>query len=522
MAVDSRLNSIRLKMQELQKADAGCTLFGAANHKYLLNEPIAESEIQSFEQNAGIRLPGDYRAYFNTVSNGGGGPFYGLYDLKTAIRESLYYYFGDDDLDAADWKTKIEIASEGELKEYFTPFPITTAEVKEVMRINESYEDDTWKTIPLPEKLTGFLLLCEYGCGGYYLLVVNGEQAGTVWFFQTEEYLNPCYTKGKQWDFYDFMEWWADDGIMQIKDPQARYKNDVNDPLAKKELIYDQQEMTAMPDEIFACKNLLKLQFSRNKITALPAELFELKQLRILNIYMNLFEEIPAASGELNELRVLNLSYCSQLKMLPAEIGKLKNLKKLELSYCTHLLQLPEEIGALTNLEELRCYGAGLKFLPQSIKNLHKLKVLNLYCDDLDLASVCKIISACEKIEMLVLKESNQLPKEINLLQNVQSLVLLKNYGIDDPYNLPATLAETKIEKLYIDEANCLLPENLGEMQSLTEIAINTNQFNHLPPGIRSLKNLKKFRCEALNEKIPVEKQKAIQELLPDVKFQWW
>ncbi len=522
MGNETRLDLIRQKISELQKIDAGCTLFGAGTHRYLLKEPVTESEIQSFEQNAGIRLPGDYRAYFNSVSNGGGGPFYGLYDLKAAINASIGYYFNDDEMDAADWDTKIANAAKGDLKEFFKPFPVSTAEVREVMRINESYEDDNWKTISLPERLTGVLFLCEYGCDGYYFLVVNGEQSGTVWFFQSGEYLNPCYTKGKQWDFYDFMEWWANDSIMQIRDPQARYKNDVQDPLQKKELIYDQQEMTVMPDEIFACKNLMKLQFSRNKITSLPPQLFELKQLRILNLEMNLFAEIPPAIGALEELRVLRLSYCSQLKFLPPEIGKLKQLKKLEISYCTHLLQLPEEIGSLSKLEELRCYGAALKFLPQSIQQLKKLRIVNLYCDDLDLVSTCKIISGCCKIEMLILKESNQLPAELKLLKNVQSLVFLKNYGIDDPYQLPETLAETNIEKLFIDEAVCLLPDNIGELQSLTEITINTNQFNHLPASIRLLKNLKRFRCEALNEKIPREKQTAIEELLPGVKFQWW
>jgi len=522
MISESRLKLISEKITELKQVDPSCTLFGAANHRYITNQPLAEAEIQAFEQNAGIRLPGDYRAYINTVSNGGGGPFYGLYDLHKAVRESLYYYFEDDELDAADWQTKIDIAAKGDLKAYFKPFPILSEQVKELMRVNESYEDDEWQTIPLPERLYGFLLLCEYGCGGYYLLAVNGEQAGTVWFFQSEEYLNPCYTKGKQWSFYDFMEWWADDSLLQIKDPQARYKNEVNDPLQKMELIYDQQELTQIPDEVFACRNLRKLQFSRNKITALPDTLFELGQMRILNLEMNLFESLPDAIGNLKELRVLKLAYCSQLKSLPKTIGKLTQLKKLMLAYCSHLLQLPDEINGLVNLKLLHCYGSGLKMRPETLAELPALETVNIYADELELGPAFKILGGCKNLETVACKENAQMPAAVQHMKNIKSLIIQKNYAIETEHVLPDEIVSTNIERLYLEETMCLLPDSIGAMQSLKELHISTNQLLKLPAGIRLLKNLKFIRCSTLNDKIGADKEAAFREMFPNVEFRWW
>ncbi|MFI5172052.1 MAG: SMI1/KNR4 family protein [Chitinophagales bacterium] len=518
----SRIEKIKLRLDDLIKLDHSRTIFGSAGHQYTIYPAVEEKVLQEFEKNAGVRLPGDYRSYLNTISNGGAGPFYGLYNFDKAVEDAMEYYYTDDEEDNVVWENINPVHEKDELKKYFAPFPVSTKEVEALININESYEDDEYKTIPLPERVTGIILLCEYGCAGYYFLVVNGEQSGTVWFLQEDDYLNPCNTKGRQWNFYDFIEWWVEDSILELTDPAARFKNEITDPLQKMQLIYDQQGLKEIPDEVYQCKNLRKLMFSRDELKIIPEKLFDLKELRILNLYMNSYETVPDAIGKLEKLTVLDLSYSSNLKTLPVAINKLQHLKKLKLTYCTHLLQLPDEIGALTNLSELYLSYSGINDLPVTIAQLNNLGILHIYSEHIDLEKVFPKIAICKNLHYLTIRETEKL-SGIGALKNIKTLVINSNYGDDDfKYTLPGEIANSTIEKLYIADTKLLLPENVGDWTTLTSLYINPQQILKMPPSIRYLKNLKLIQCDAMNNEVEINQKKEIESYLPGVVFRWW
>ena len=77
-----------LKLLEQAKAkDPNFERFGAHSHQYKLSAPAGEEMIQEFEKQQGIRLPEEYRDFLMLVGNGGAGPYYGLYGLKTQEKE---------------------------------------------------------------------------------------------------------------------------------------------------------------------------------------------------------------------------------------------------------------------------------------------------------------------------------------------------------------------------------------------------------------------------------------------------
>ena len=77
-----------LKLLEQAKAkDPDLVRFGAYSHKYKLSPPASEETIQKFEEQEGIRLPEEYRDFLLFVGNGGAGPYYGLYGVKTQEKE---------------------------------------------------------------------------------------------------------------------------------------------------------------------------------------------------------------------------------------------------------------------------------------------------------------------------------------------------------------------------------------------------------------------------------------------------
>lgn len=125
-------------IERLRAEDPGFRVFGSAGHRYRLGWPLAAAELEAFEAEHGVRLPEAYRDFVATVGNGGAGPYHGV--------EPLY--------------------AEGDLSR---PFP-------HVADPEDGGEDEA--------ETPGTILLCHYGCGLYFHLVVNGPAHGSVWYYE--------------------------------------------------------------------------------------------------------------------------------------------------------------------------------------------------------------------------------------------------------------------------------------------------------------------------------------------------
>ncbi|PPR97253.1 hypothetical protein GOBAR_AA23407 [Gossypium barbadense] len=88
-------------------------------------------------------------------------------------------------------------------------------------------------------------------------------------------------------------------------------------------------------------------------------------------------KELSSSIRNLRRLEVLNLKDCKSLRSLPTKFG-MESLEKLILSGCSNLQSLPEIDGKMECLLELCFDGTNIKELPSSIRNLRRLKVLNL------------------------------------------------------------------------------------------------------------------------------------------------
>lgn len=65
-------------LNEAQRIDEKCEMFGASRHKYLLNPPIRKSFVRQVEERYGFKLPEDYFRFITEVGDGGAGPDYGI------------------------------------------------------------------------------------------------------------------------------------------------------------------------------------------------------------------------------------------------------------------------------------------------------------------------------------------------------------------------------------------------------------------------------------------------------------
>ena len=126
----------------LQTLDRRRVTFGAGRYNYRFKAPLAITQIEEFERRYAIELPVSYRRFLTEVGNGGPGPYYGVTPLA---------------LDAP------------QLRQDF-PYDKPTT-------FDDETPDELWDK-PIP----GAIEIGEYGCATYFLLVLKGPHAGTIWW----------------------------------------------------------------------------------------------------------------------------------------------------------------------------------------------------------------------------------------------------------------------------------------------------------------------------------------------------
>lgn len=173
--LDKQLTATKLMWYNYAAWDKNKAVFGAFMHNYILNPTLTQGDIIDFETQYKCILPLEYKEYLKTVSNGGVGPFYGMYSLQNAT--IALNSGGIDD------GTFINYLNQNP-NHYSKPFPITDDQVNEYLLNKVKNPKGQSQPIKLNKNAGGYLFLAEYGCGGYYIMPVNGNGAGEVWYLQ--------------------------------------------------------------------------------------------------------------------------------------------------------------------------------------------------------------------------------------------------------------------------------------------------------------------------------------------------
>ena len=119
-----------------------------------LEQTINISKINNYEKQFNIKFPETYVLYLSEIQNGGSsdklsnkGPYYGIYSLEESIKENK------------EWE--VNITKKFELME--------DLEMEELL---EKYQGT--------EILNGTIPICEYGCGVFFRLIINGNKNGEI------------------------------------------------------------------------------------------------------------------------------------------------------------------------------------------------------------------------------------------------------------------------------------------------------------------------------------------------------
>lgn len=199
---------LKQKIALIKRRDPSYSFPGAASHRYTFNKCLSEEGIKRVEKENNIQLPPDYKEFIATIGDGGPGPGHGLFSLQEAMKD-------------------FKLASNPTIQLH-KPFPYTTA--WNASWINDVDWDEETPSAALNDPymdvshINGTLQLVHAGYGCSNLLIVNGKEAGTIWFDGRADYsgIFPETHKNKQ--RMTFLEWytqWVEEMLMKAGEKEA-------------------------------------------------------------------------------------------------------------------------------------------------------------------------------------------------------------------------------------------------------------------------------------------------------------
>lgn len=304
-----------------------------------------------------------------------------------------------------------------------------------------------------------------------------------------------------------------------------------------KKLSLSNNKIKSIPDSISNLVNIKSLSLSNNKINVLPELIGNLINLEYLNIKNNNIQSLPDSFKKLDNIKELelgcvgyiNVNDFNKIKNLPTQVTELKNLNTLNIFSGNCFYSIDENINKMKSLRKLtfkpEFFNSKEKIIKETYSNILKLENLselsiNLedhYLDEenqINIQGVNKlsiempvsfysknnkksliylfpIISKSRNLKFLELKNILDIPEEIKLFENLETLILdaNDNLNISNIYKLKS-LKELKI-KTSKDILN--LNSNIREFQNLKKLSISSLDIKELPYQIGDLLELEEL-----------------------------
>lgn len=188
-----QIKRIKSKLVLAKQYDTNLSLFGAEEHEYVLDAPIASKVVEDFEEAHGILLPIEYRLFITHIGNGGAGPYYGVYPFGTD------YSISYDEYSSLQLQGETKIAPDLSVDLWH----------KWVEEVYDSGDDDVLFETRLAALWGGILIIGTQGCTYHCGLVLNGSYRGRVVYVDEGSFQLPRFTYESH--FLDWYERWLDD-----------------------------------------------------------------------------------------------------------------------------------------------------------------------------------------------------------------------------------------------------------------------------------------------------------------------
>ncbi|XP_056628256.1 leucine-rich repeat-containing protein 2 [Triplophysa dalaica] len=202
-----------------------------------------------------------------------------------------------------------------------------------------------------------------------------------------------------------------------------------------------------LPEDLQYMTYLKEWHIRETRIPEIPAYIQAFVDLRVLDVPRNGLTKIPVEIGKLISLRELNLSY-NKLTIIPPELGDCENLERLEMTANFKLEELPFELRNLKKLKHLDLSENTFASIPICVLRMDGLKCLDMSNNRLkDLPEDIDRIEALETV-FLHKNKIKHIPLSMSNISHLKMLVL----SADELISIPSKLADDpqiKLVRLY-------------------------------------------------------------------------
>ncbi|KAF1987043.1 L domain-like protein [Aulographum hederae CBS 113979] len=273
-----------------------------------------------------------------------------------------------------------------------------------------------------------------------------------------------------------------------------------------------ENELETIPDELFP--NIDPRSLSIND----DSKACEIGGIESLDLHGNLLRSIPIGLRHLERLTVLNLSRNKIDNAGFDVITKITCLKELRLAENALTGELPSSVGLLQNLEILELQGNALQSLPEAMKSLVSLRVLNISHNQITMLPM-ESLASLPLVELRAIKNGLAgalFPSSVAGMKYLQRLDVsinditkIKESGdLDMPALLSLNVSANRLTAL----------PRLSGFRSLTTIIADENHISVLPIGFTSLQSLKTVNLNS-NDIKRLDERMALMDSLENLSI---
>jgi hypothetical protein len=199
-------------LERVREHGPGLGMFGEESHRYKLNRPLKEKEVQDFEREHSVRLPADYREFLTRVGNGGAGPYYGIFKFGEMDKGCDYGpwddFIGDATAPFPHAEAWNDLSGQPQSDSWENPEKYE----RELVAFEQVYFD--------PKHVNGAIPICHLGCAIRHWLVVTGSEAGYLWCDDraNDHGIYPVQTGGRtRTTFFERYRDWLNEALAKVE-----------------------------------------------------------------------------------------------------------------------------------------------------------------------------------------------------------------------------------------------------------------------------------------------------------------
>lgn len=212
------------------------------------------------------------------------------------------------------------------------------------------------------------------------------------------------------------------------------------------------------------------------------------------------------------------LSIDSYSQPIPKAIGCLTQLRSLTLhnclssndNFCRADDKLPDSIIDLVNLETLSLVCKNPAFIPDNLHELKNIRTLEINFHDVNIIPETLIAMSCD-IKLHLYSEQDKLPDNLVDIDALTELSIHNDYLTE----LPESISKLhNLKNLTINSAHLnKIPQNIGNLVNLTYLKLNCENLECLPESLGQLTSLSKLDIpNKLTDQLPVSLVKRYRD----------